>query len=151
MSSLEAKYQEQVDKLTAALAEKQEELSKSKAEAEKLLREREEKFLLEKDELKKQIVEENEEKEQLKLKESDIINEEDVETELEETQRKFEKVQMELLLLKQQNEEFEEIVRDKHRKQMELELQVGEFTKEIADKQLQLDSEYWYEEQLLSE
>ena len=151
MSSLEAKYQEQVDKLTAALAEKQEELSKSKAEAEKLLREREEKFLLEKDELKKQIVEENEEKEQLKLKESDIINEEDVETELEETQRKFEKVQMELLLLKQQNEEFEEIVRDKHRKQMELELQVGEFTKEIADKQLQLDSEYWYEEQLLPE
>ena len=54
----------------------------------------------------------------------------------------MDKLQMELLLMKQQNEEFEEMVREKHRRQIELELQVNEINKEVSAKEALVESEY---------
>jgi len=62
---------------------------------------------------------------------SDSSTSSDEENGSESNKRKRAALEMELLLLKQQGDEFEELVRDKHRRQMELEAAVAECQQEV--------------------
>lgn len=218
MAALQARYQTQVENLTNALTKKQDDLTKTKIQAEEKLKEVLEKSKTDKEELcsklekerqelierhkieleerekreleerEKRELEEREKRElealekkeadeKLRLEEeerkrveteeaaskndisesskaseecedeSEEKSEEDEDEEKEETEseaakRQLAKLQVEMLLLKQQNDEFEELVREKYRRQVELEIQIGEIGKEVSEKEALVQSEY---------
>ncbi|KAF2363812.1 hypothetical protein FHG87_005431 [Trinorchestia longiramus] len=150
------KEKEEIEEKHRKEREVREREEKEKKEREdKARKEREEKEKREEEEKRKKEEEkrkkEEEEEAERKLKEEDAKktsesegteneDEEKEETEQESNQRKIDKMQMEMLLLKQQNEEFEEMVREKYRRQVELELQIGEISNEVTQKESAIQS-----------
>ncbi|XP_047736039.1 ribosome-binding protein 1 isoform X1 [Hyalella azteca] len=108
----------------------------------KELREKEERRIREEQERNERKRKEEEEEKKILIEDKEQSNDEqeEQETEEESSKRALEKLQVEMLLLRQQNEEFEEMVREKYRRQVELEVQIGEMNKEIASKEANIQS-----------